>query len=713
MPLKVYKDLISLYEFFCAQLHINTKFQRNSLESYLCVFLLFFLFSPNKGLSQYLSSKNEINEITIKSIYKNMGSNLNWNSNYINDEEIQDLGGLNLHEVISERSNINVHSFSNQSKSSQLNIRGSGATSPSTILILFDGMKLNTNDLGGTDLSIINLDNIKSIEIIRGSSNVRYGGGASQGIINITSKDIGNFNSSFLKIERGNNELKNEFIKSSYVKNNKKFHVYGKKTSNNGDRDHNNYESTNLNVDYHQNINSYTELKLNNRIHQDYYQYPGPLSGNQYRDNNDSRNHGSILAGQEGRLKDKANQIQIKTLFFKNFNFENNTYLREYKNTYIFGDSILNTSNDSHDLIDQYSLSNESLINWGSITRNYYMSLGLKFDNQEYYRTSGGNGIVNSQRHNGDLSSIASFLNIEIKPHHGIEFSIGYRLTKSQINYKKYILTPNESSTECITQTIENISWNENCPLIYIENESKNNTWANEALEFKNFLEFNKDISLATSIAKTFRLPNNDELSLSNQDLKPQKSERYETNIHINRWPMSYDLNLFYYKTDNEILYQGFLNDGLNFNSTSPIKRNGGELILNFKPKSNLNIIADLGYTNTKYLNKSLPLTPSLSGSLNFNWKMNRDFNLKVNINYTGEQFDGNDFSNSQYPIIDSVTLVNTTISRKIKTSDKNLLFSYITIKNMFNKNYVSIAYSDTIYPGPLRTIIGGIKIEI
>ena len=80
------------------------------------------------------------------------------------------------------------------------------------------------------------------------------------------------------------------------------------------DRDHNNYESTNLNVDYHQSINSYTELKLNNRIHQDYYQYPGPLSGNQYRDNNDSRNHGSILAGQEGRLKDKANQIQIKTL---------------------------------------------------------------------------------------------------------------------------------------------------------------------------------------------------------------------------------------------------------------------------------------------------------------------------------------------------------------------------------------------------------------
>ena len=50
-----------------------------------------------------------------------MSSNLNWNSNYINDEEIQELR-LALHEIISERSNINVHSFSNQSKSSQLNI---------------------------------------------------------------------------------------------------------------------------------------------------------------------------------------------------------------------------------------------------------------------------------------------------------------------------------------------------------------------------------------------------------------------------------------------------------------------------------------------------------------------------------------------------------------------------------------------------------------
>ena len=253
------------------------------------------------------------------------------------------------------------------------------------------------------------------------------------------------------------------------------------------------------------------------------------------------------------------------------------------------------------------------------------MSLGFKFDNQEYYRTSGGSGFVNSHRHNGDLFSKASFLNIKIEPSDGIELSIGYRLTKSQINYKKHILKPDESSKECITQTLGNISWKENCPLIFIETDSKKNIWRNEALEFKSFFQFNEDISLATSIAKTFRLPNTDELSLSNQNLKPQISDRYETNIHINHWTISYDLNLFYYETDNEILYQGFLNNGLNFNTNSPIKRNGGELILNFKPKRNLNIIADLGYTNTEYLNKSLPLTPSLSGSLNFNWKMDRD----------------------------------------------------------------------------------------
>ena len=713
MPLKIYQDFIPWCHAPCAQLFFNIKIQKLFWKSCIHTLLFFSFFISNKCISQNNTSKDQLNEITVKSIYPNSKSYSFSSSNYIDTEEIQRSGGLSPHEIISEGSNINLYSFSNNGKSTQLNIRGSGATSTSTILVLLDGMKLNTNDLGITDLSIINMDKIKGIEIIRGSSNVRYGGGASQGVINLLSKDIKNMNSSSLKIEMGSNDLKNSYIQSNYGVDNKKLLVYGKQSSNEGDRQHNSNKSINLNIDYYQKIDTNIDIQFKNRIHKDFYQYPGPLSGNQYRSNHDIKDDGSILAGQEGRLNERANQLKLKTQLQKNIIIENNTFFRDYKNTFIFGETLLNSTNDRHDIIGQNTLANETLIHWENINEKYDLKFGLEFNNHEYYRTSGGSKTVNSYRHNGDLFSKSSFFSFEIQPTNNTQFYIGYRITKSQFDYRKYIFSPNEASEECIIQTFNNISWREDCPLFLIENEKKYNLWRNESIEAKSFFKISEFIALATSIAKTFRLPNTDELALSNQSLKPQASQRYEANLQIYQSPLSYDLNLFYYETNNEILYQGFLNNGINFNANSLIKRKGGELNISYSPRENLNFIADIGYTDTKYNNNNLPLSPSISGSFNINWKIYKDLNLKININHTGEQFDGNDFFNFQYPVIDKVTLLNTTISNKTKISHKKYLFSFITIKNLLNENYISVAYSDTIYPGPSRSVIGGIKIEI
>ncbi len=69
-----------------------------------------------------------------------------------------------------------------------LDLRGFGGTSDSNQVILVDGVRISEADLGGTRLAGIPIDSIDRIGVIRGSSAVLYGEGATGGAIVITTK---------------------------------------------------------------------------------------------------------------------------------------------------------------------------------------------------------------------------------------------------------------------------------------------------------------------------------------------------------------------------------------------------------------------------------------------------------------------------------------------------------------------------------------------
>ncbi len=67
-----------------------------------------------------------------------------------------------------------------------LSLRGSTAAQ---VLVLVDGVRLNDSRQGGADLSMIPVDNIERIEIVRGGSSALYGADAMGGVVNIITKD--------------------------------------------------------------------------------------------------------------------------------------------------------------------------------------------------------------------------------------------------------------------------------------------------------------------------------------------------------------------------------------------------------------------------------------------------------------------------------------------------------------------------------------------
>jgi iron complex outermembrane receptor protein len=70
----------------------------------------------------------------------------------------------------------------------QINIRGSSGYAygvGSRVMVMMDGLPLLSGDAGAAELSLIPVDNIAQIEVIKGASSVLYGSGSVGGVINV------------------------------------------------------------------------------------------------------------------------------------------------------------------------------------------------------------------------------------------------------------------------------------------------------------------------------------------------------------------------------------------------------------------------------------------------------------------------------------------------------------------------------------------------
>jgi len=90
-----------------------------------------------------------------------------------------------LSEVLAKQSGIVVNDYGPQGQLKTVSIRGSTS---SQVLILLDGIRLNSSFDGSVDFSQIPTDNIDHIEIVRGGDSSLWGTGAVGGVINIITK---------------------------------------------------------------------------------------------------------------------------------------------------------------------------------------------------------------------------------------------------------------------------------------------------------------------------------------------------------------------------------------------------------------------------------------------------------------------------------------------------------------------------------------------
>lgn len=100
--------------------------------------------------------------------------------------EIQRSGALNLAQLLKQQSGFAVREYGALGSLATLTMRGALGEG---ILVMRDGIRLNSPERGGVDLSSVSLLGVKRVEILHGAASGLYGSEAVGGVINLISDD--------------------------------------------------------------------------------------------------------------------------------------------------------------------------------------------------------------------------------------------------------------------------------------------------------------------------------------------------------------------------------------------------------------------------------------------------------------------------------------------------------------------------------------------
>jgi iron complex outermembrane receptor protein len=103
-------------------------------------------------------------------------------------QEINASPAISSHKLLEGISGVNVNAEAGMFSSTEISMRGLGGNTKGGTLIVLDGSPLNKSDAGSVNWSLIDKDNIATLEVIKGPGSAIFGSNAMGGIINITTR---------------------------------------------------------------------------------------------------------------------------------------------------------------------------------------------------------------------------------------------------------------------------------------------------------------------------------------------------------------------------------------------------------------------------------------------------------------------------------------------------------------------------------------------
>lgn len=102
--------------------------------------------------------------------------------------QLEDAGLTQLEDILIKQGGLEVKDYGGSGGAKLLSLRGSTAEQ---VLVLIDGIRINSTASGVADLGLYDLEHVERIEIVRGGSSGLYGSDAVGGVVNIITKREG------------------------------------------------------------------------------------------------------------------------------------------------------------------------------------------------------------------------------------------------------------------------------------------------------------------------------------------------------------------------------------------------------------------------------------------------------------------------------------------------------------------------------------------
>ncbi len=139
--------------------------------------------------AQQQETETQIQEVTIAGKIPQQLHKTGKNVKLFTEKDLEKYKGQNLNDVLDQVAGFQITgNFNNQTEPKSMKIRGGKSAN---VLILLDGVPLKDvtgNDYTVSDLRLIALENVDSIEVLNGASSVLYGSNATVSVINIRTK---------------------------------------------------------------------------------------------------------------------------------------------------------------------------------------------------------------------------------------------------------------------------------------------------------------------------------------------------------------------------------------------------------------------------------------------------------------------------------------------------------------------------------------------
>ncbi|UCB46428.1 MAG: TonB-dependent receptor [Spirochaetota bacterium] len=602
--------------------------------------------------------------------------------------DIEQAPSKNIIDLLSREANVNLRSLFGHDKRSGVDIRGMGDTSSSNVIVMVDGIRLNAPDLAGPDLSAIPLDQIERIEIVRGAGSVLYGDGAVGGVINIITKKREGKTETDISTSYGSYNTLTVDTLFRKKEENIGFGLTAGYYSSEGYRDNGFYKRKDASVTVDYDLTETTSLSFTLTPHTDSYGLPGTVSKEDVSsreqrvmtdrpDDSGENTDMRFLGGLETYLGDFG-LLQAKAGYHFRDDF------------YVMGYSPLLTREEQTDHIDEDTLDVNVKLSaeYELFKQLQKLQGGIDYSTTLYKRVE----LSKDERKNSSIHNLGAFLMNQLSPIQNLTLNLGYRLNMFQGDFRVDQYKDAES--------------------IWEDGEPYQNLWINHAFDAGLVYSLTQYVTFYASFATSFRIPNVDELAVSDSDLHPQEGNHWEAGSRISVGDFAeLSLTFFLMQIKDEIYYGEDPETGtpVNRNYEDKTNRIGIETDVKLYPFDFLYIWGNYTFMDARFENRwtLVPLVPMHKASFGLEWQISDAFLLAISGSYVGERFDGNDETNTLYAMLPSYTVIDSKLSYQHED-----LTLFIGMNNIFDELYSTAAYGESYYPMPTRNFYGGAELE-